>query len=93
MHRLDPAVYGATCLTIDHWILKARLSVFNFQIYFESSISFEYQNIFGNWKQITKLLISNGQASGSIYSCVKMMQSMSRRKTIDNEGKEQIFLK
>ena len=25
---LDPAVYGATRLTIDHWILKAQLSVF-----------------------------------------------------------------
>ena len=44
MHHVDPAVYGATRLTIDHWILKARLSVFNFHIYFESSVSFEYQN-------------------------------------------------
>ena len=42
MHHVDPAVYGATRLTIDHWILKARLSVFNFQIYFESWVPFEY---------------------------------------------------
>ena len=45
LHRLDQALYGATRLTIDHWILKAQLSVFNFQIYFESSVSFQYQNI------------------------------------------------
>ena len=38
----QPYMVIVTRLTIDHWILKARLSVFNFQIYFESSISFEY---------------------------------------------------
>ncbi len=42
LHLFDPPVYEINCFNTDQVMLKSCLFSFSFQIYFESSLSFEY---------------------------------------------------
>ena len=42
LQNLDPAWYGFACLTIDHFMLYFKLSLFNFHISLLNSVAFSF---------------------------------------------------